>query len=342
LNDRKQIYTIKYENGSLKILDQTKLPNKIEYVCLESTQQVVGAIKDMMIRGAPAIGICAAYGMCIAARECGADKERLAAHAFMLREARPTAKNLSWAVKRMTEAADKPGDLITNLENEAEAIRFEDEYSNRKIGENLLSLLPENGVILTYCNAGALATSKYGTALSPVYLGLERGRKFKVFACETRPLLQGARLTSFELKEAGVDVTLICDNNAGNILREGKIDAVITGCDRVAANGDTANKVGTYAISILARTFDIPFYIAAPTSTIDISIKYGSEIVIEQRGEKEVTEGFGTRTVPEGVKVLNPAFDVTPAKNITAIVTEQGIFRGSEKNGDFKLYGMLY
>jgi methylthioribose-1-phosphate isomerase len=280
----------------------------------------------MIVRGAPAIGVCAAFGVCVAAYECFGDAEKLKGLAAGIRGARPTATNLAWAVDRMLRVIDQPGDMISNLEREAQAIMDEDEAINRRIGENLLTLLPENGCIMTHCNAGALATTKYGTALSPIYVGLEQGRRFKVYACETRPRLQGSKLTAFELHEAGVDVTVICDNNAANIIKEGNVDAVITGCDRVAANGDAANKIGTFSLSILCRHFGIPFYIAAPTPTIDFSCKTGDDIVIEYRDEREVTFGFGAWTAPEGVKALNPAFDVTPAGNITAIVTEKGIF----------------
>lgn len=325
-----ELFTLKYDNGNIILLDQTKLPISVEYMTLNTTEQVCRAIKDMNVRGAPAIGVCAAFGVCVAARECGGDRDRLGALAAKIREARPTATNLSWAVDRMLEVMKQPGDIIENLEREAYAIMNEDVAINRSIGENLLKLLPENGCIMTHCNAGALATTKYGTALAPVYLGLERGRHFKVYSCETRPWLQGSKLTAFELNEAGVNVTVICDNNAANILKEGIVDAVITGCDRVAANGDTANKIGTFSLSVLCRHFNVPFYIAAPTPTIDFSCRAGADIVIEYRDEREVTMGFGVRTAPEGVKALNPAFDVTPAENITAIVTEKGIFAASE------------
>ncbi len=321
-----ELLTLKYDNGRLILLDQTKLPEKAEYITVDNTKQVYDAIKNMIVRGAPAIGVCAAYGVCIAARECGGDNEKLKELAEYICSARPTATNLSWAVGRMLGVLGKDGDIVANLEEEAGSIMKEDEAINRKIGENLLSLLPENGCIMTHCNAGSLATTKYGTALSPVYLGLERGRKFKVYACETRPRLQGSKITAFELSNAGVDVTVICDNNAANVLKSGDVDAVITGCDRVAANGDAANKVGTFSLSILCKHFGIPFYIAAPTPTIDFSSETGADIEIEQRDENEVAEGFGVRTVPKGVNVLNPAFDVTPAHNITAFVTEKGIF----------------
>lgn len=325
-----ELFTLKYDGGSVILLDQTKLPESVEYMTLSTAEQISRAIKDMNVRGAPAIGVCAAFGVCVAARECGGDMEKLKSLAALIRGARPTATNLAWAVDRMLEVLRRPGDVTANLESEAQAIMDEDAAINRSIGENLLKLLPQNGCIMTHCNAGALATTKYGTALSPVYLGLERGRRFKVYACETRPRLQGSKLTAFELREAGVDVTVICDNNAANILKEGNVDAVITGCDRVAANGDAANKIGTFSLSILCKHFDIPFYIAAPTPTIDFSCKTGGDIVIEYRDESEVSFGFGARTVPEGVKALNPAFDVTPGENITAIVTEKGVFAAAE------------
>lgn len=321
-----ELYTLKYDDGKLKLLDQTRLPEDIVYITACSTEQVYNAIKDMIVRGAPAIGVCAAYGICIAARESAGDIDKFKSLAAHIRSARPTATNLSWAVDRMLDVVSKGVDLLSNLESEAELIMLEDEAINKKIGENLLTLLPLNGCIMTVCNAGALATTKYGTALSPIYLGLEQGRVFKVYACETRPRLQGSKITALELKSAGVDVTVICDNNAANVLKSGAVDAVIAGCDRVVANGDTANKVGTFSLSVLCKYFGIPFYIAAPTPTIDFSTKTGEDIEIEQRDEREVTEGFGVRTAPKGVKALNPAFDVTPAKNITAIVTEKGIF----------------
>ncbi len=324
------VETIRYQDGKITLLDQTKLPCAIEYMTLSTLQQVFDAIRNMNVRGAPAIGVCAAYGMCIAARASGGDANVLREAGDYLCSARPTATNLSWAVARMLSMAKLPGDIVDNMECEAARIFEEDADINRRIGENLLKLLPDSGTIMTYCNAGALATTKYGTALAPVYLGLEVGRRFSVYSCETRPRLQGSTLTALELTEAGVDVTVICDNNAANVLKSGTVDAVITGCDRVARNGDAANKIGTFGLSILAKEFGIPFYIAAPTPTIDLMAKTGDDIVIEYRHESEVTSRFGVRTAPEGVAVLNPAFDVTPAKNITAIVTEQGTFAPDE------------
>ncbi len=336
-----ELFTIRYNGARLVLLDQTKLPEKVEYMTVSTLQQAYDAIRDMVVRGAPAIGVCAAFGMCLAARECKEDIEKLRESAQFMCSARPTATNLTWAVKRVMSAAGRPGNLIENMEREAFAIMKEDEDINRSIGENLLTLLPQNGCIMTHCNAGALATVKFGTALSPVYVGLERGRKFKVYACETRPRLQGSKLTALELREAGVDVTVICDNNAANVLKEGVVDAVITGCDRVAANGDAANKIGTFSLSILCKYFGVPFYIAAPTPTIDFECAAGEDIEIEQRDESEVTNGLGERTAPQGVKALNPAFDVTPAENITAIVTEKGIFKPVELNNlrDVKFEG---
>ena len=297
---------------------------------LTTVQQVYGAIRHMNVRGAPAIGVCAAYGMCIAARGCGGDIEELEKAGAYLCSARPTATNLSWAVARMLAAADDTDDAAGSMEREAQRICDEDTVINRRIGENLLTLLPHTGTIMTYCNAGALATTRYGTALAPVYVGMETGRRFSVYACETRPRLQGSRLTAFELHKAGVDVTLICDNNAANVLRAGEVDAVITGCDRVARNGDCANKIGTMGLSVLAREFSVPFYVAAPTPTIDLMASTGDDIVIEYRDESEVSQRFGVRTAPEGIRILNPAFDVTPAANITAIVTEFGVFAPNE------------
>ena len=320
------LFTIKYAKGVITLLDQTGLPGRAEYLQIDTVRQVCRAIRDMQVRGAPAIGVCAAYGMCIAARQCAGDVRALEKMGETLRCVRPTAANLSWAVGRMMAAAKRPGEMIGNMEAEADAIAQEDAQLNRRIGEHLLGLLPQDGCILTHCNAGALATSAYGTALSPIYLGLERGQRFSVIACETRPLLQGARLTAYELHAAGVPVTVICDNNAANVLRQGRVDAVITGCDRVAANGDAANKIGTFGLSVLARHFHVPFYVAAPTPTIDFTAATGDDIMIEQRDGDEVACYLGCRTVPRGVPVENPAFDVTPACNITAIITEKGVF----------------
>jgi methylthioribose-1-phosphate isomerase len=255
-------------------------------------------------------------------------------HSDYLATSRPTAVNLFWALKRMDDRVLRDKELSVSklkvaLENEANLIRSEDEEVCRTIGEHALTLLKDGMGILTHCNAGGIATARYGTALAPLYLAKEKGWDIKVFADETRPLLQGARLTAWELMESGIDVTLITDNMAAMVMQKGWVQAVIVGCDRVAANGDVANKIGTYGVALLAKAHNIPFYVAAPMSTIDLGTKMGADIPIEEREAAEITEGFGKRTAPEGVKVFNPAFDVTPHEYITAIITEKGILSGN-------------
>lgn len=324
------------EDGSLVILDQTRLPNEVVFLRLKTQREIWEAIYDLKVRGAPAIGIAAAFGVYLSVRDSRAQDYAALAAEFSeakayLATSRPTAVNLFWALNRMEarlrslEGA-RPETVKTALRIEAEAIRAEDEETCKRIGENSLSLLRRGWGLLTHCNAGALATARYGTALAPIYLGAERGYGFKVFADETRPLLQGARLTAWELLESGIDVTLICDNMASVVMKQGRIDAVLVGCDRVAANGDAANKIGTSGVAILAKHYDIPFYIHAPLSTVDFGCASGDDIIIEQRPEAEVTEKWYVRRMaPEGVKVYNPAFDVTGNSLITAIVTETGI-----------------
>lgn len=302
----------------------------------------------LKVRGAPAIGIAAAYGLYLAVRDIHTENfdefwNQVKRHSDYIASSRPTAVNLFWALKRMEktvlENKDKKVEQIkAALLNEANNIRNEDEAMCRAIGENGITLLRNGMTVLTHCNAGGLATAKYGTALSPIYLAKEKGWDIKVFVDETRPLLQGARLTTWELNQAGVDVTLICDNMAAMVMAKGWIDAVIVGCDRVAANGDTANKIGTYGVAVLAKAHNIPFYVAGPTSTIDMAAKTGDDIPIEERDEKEVTCGFGKRTAPEGIKVFNPAFDVTPNEYITAIITEKGIIRPPFEEGLKRLF----
>jgi len=336
-NSQDCVLSIKWENDNLVILDQTKLPEKVEYITLQTIEEVWDAIYKLKVRGAPAIGIVAAYGLYISVRNSkAADFEsfyqELRKNSDYVASSRPTAVNLFWALKRMEKRAlDSKNKTLEEIKmdllNEAHAIRDEDEAMCKSIGENLLTLLKDGMTILTHCNAGGLATARYGTALSPIFLAKDKGWNIKVFADETRPLLQGARLTVWELMQYGVDVTLICDNMAAHVMSKGWIDAVITGCDRVAANGDAANKIGTYGLAVLAKAHNIPFYIAAPSSTIDIDTPDGGKIVIEERSEEEVSCGFGKRTAPIGVKVYNPAFDVTPNHLITAIVTEKGILR---------------
>lgn len=329
------IKTLEYKNGELMLLDQTLLPKQTKYQTIKTVPQLFDAIKILMVRGAPAIGVAAAYGVCIAAHAAPktSTPEFLAAikkDADYLAKSRPTAVNLFWALDRMMSTAkallDKtPEEILKLLEQEAALIENEDRDINRAIGENLLSLLKDGDTVLTHCNAGVLATAGYGTALSPFYLAKEKGMNIKVFADETRPLLQGSRLTAYELLEGGIDVTLICDNMAAMVMSQGKIDAVIVGCDRVAANGDTANKIGTLGVSVLAKHYGIPMYIAAPTPTIDINCATGEDIPIELRDPAEVINFGGTQTAPLNVPVYSPAFDVTPWQNLTAIVTEKGI-----------------
>ncbi len=329
---------IEWKNDALVLLDQTKLPNDIVYEEFTTVEGVWDAIVTMKVRGAPAIGVAAAYGVYLGVRDVTSNiEEEVQKHAAYLATSRPTAVNLFWALDRMK--AVKSDSLKEALLEEAKAIHKEDEEINRAIGENLLTLLNDGMGILTHCNAGSLATSKYGTATAPMYLAKEKGWDFKVYADETRPRLQGSTLTALELSRAGIDVTVITDSMAGMVMSQGKIQAVIVGCDRVAANGDTANKIGTLGVSILAKHYGIPFYIAAPTPTIDLQTPTGAEIPIEERDKSEVIEGFGKLTAPAHVNVYNPAFDVTPAEHITAIVTEKGIVRAPYKENLAKLLG---
>jgi methylthioribose-1-phosphate isomerase len=333
------LQSVSYENGTLTILDQTKLPNLTEFIKIDRIEDAWDAIKQLKVRGAPAIGIAAAYGLLLGVRKAtevnfDAFYEEFQKHSNYLATSRPTAVNLFWALKRMNERVlkekEKPISSIKNaLEDEAHLIRQEDEEVCRSIGEHALTLFHDGIGVLTHCNAGGIATAKYGTALAPMYLAKEKGWNIKVYADETRPLLQGARLTTWELQQAGIDVTLITDSMAAMVMSKGWVQAVIVGCDRVAANGDVANKIGTYGIALLAKAHNIPFYVAAPLSTIDISTKTGKDIPIEERNAEEITEGFGTITAPVGVKVFNPAFDVTPAEFITAIITEKGVLKGN-------------
>ena len=319
---------IKYENGKLFLLDQTLLPNVEKYITPKSKEDYYNAIKTLQVRGAPAIGIFAAYAMAL----LDGDKEELKR---FLDSARPTAVNLSWATARMLKAYKDGNNLI----DEAIAIHNEDKEMCRKISEFGLSLLNDGDGVLTHCNAGALATSSYGTGLGPLLLGKERGYNFKVYTDETRPLLQGARLTSYELEKAGIDVTLICDNMASLVMKQGKINAVLVGADRIAANGDTANKIGTSGAAILAKHYGIPFYVLAPYSTIDFSCKSGDDIIIEERDGAEIKNMFFEKptALPE-TKCFNPAFDVTDSELITAIITEKGIIKQPIKEGMKKLY----
>lgn len=326
------------EASAVVILDQTCLPGREVYVSLSSAGEIWEAIYTLKVRGAPAIGIAAAYGLYVCCRQMAAGTFPDFYREFRrvkdyLASSRPTAVNLTAALDRMERVVQRHSDepvpeIIRLLRVEADAIREDDAAACHRIGENGLSLLRPGMGLLTHCNAGHLAVSEYGTALAPIYLGEERGYRFKVFADETRPLLQGARLTAYELQRAGVDVTLICDNMASVVMKKGWVQAVVVGCDRIAANGDVANKIGTSGVAILARHYGIPFYVLGPTSTIDCSCPDGDSIVIEERNPEEVTDmWYASRMAPEGVKVYNPAFDVTPHELITAIITEAGIFR---------------
>ncbi|MCC3377548.1 S-methyl-5-thioribose-1-phosphate isomerase [Cohnella sp. REN36] len=345
----KVLQPIRWEDGALSLLDQRLLPEETVYLRLETPQDVWNAIRELKVRGAPAIGIAAAFGIVLGVRNFAGGVRELAAevgrHAEHLATSRPTAVNLFWALDRMRARADAlaergatAAEAVDALLREAQRIQAEDEETNRKIGEHALTLFRDGMGVLTHCNAGGLATSKYGTALAPFYLALEQGIALKVFADETRPVLQGARLTAFELQQAGVDVTLITDNMAAHVMSKGWVQAVIVGTDRVAANGDVANKIGTYGVAVLAKAHNIPFYVACPLSTIDLSTPTGADIPIEERHPDEVTLGFGRRTAPADVKVYNPAFDVTPHDLVTAIITERGIVRAPYDNGLRQLF----
>ena len=319
------------ETDELILLDQTLLPREVVYRAYHDECSVAQAIREMVVRGAPAIGVTAAYGMYLSVRGA-TDRlpERLEAAKRTLDAARPTAVNLSWATARMLDAARANEQLSVPeqkaaLRALARSIHQEDEAINHAIGENLLTLLHDGDGILTHCNAGQLATTRYGTATAPMYLAKERGMTLHIFSDETRPRLQGSSLTALELFSAGLDVTVLCDNMAATVMSQGKIQACIVGADRVAANGDVANKIGTYGVAILARHFRIPFYVAAPTPSIDLSLATGQQIPIEERNRDEVIHGFGVYTAPKDVKVYNPGFDVTPHELITAIVTEKGV-----------------
>lgn len=327
---------LEYVDGNLVIIDQTRLPGEVVYVTLETRAQVWEAIQNLRVRGAPAIGVCAAFGVLVGIRQEQADNTQDAVAAGLetaayLATSRPTAVNLFFALDRMRGLLAQCHKLPTaaevdaRVEAEALAMFEEDAQTCRALGNHGAALINDGDGVLTHCNAGALAATRYGTALAAMFRAHELGRKFRVFADETRPLLQGARLTTWELMQAGIDVTLICDNMAAKVMREGRIQLAIVGADRIAANGDTANKIGTYSVAVCCNAHNIPLYVSAPLTTFDFDLKDGSEIPIEQRDEAEVTCGYGTRTAPEGVQVYNPAFDVTPANLIAGIITEKGI-----------------
>jgi methylthioribose-1-phosphate isomerase len=324
-------------DGCLRLIDQTLLPLECSEIECRSVEAVWEAIRVLRIRGAPAIGIAAAYGVCLGLQTAAAGDEaaffhRLGEVVRYLATSRPTAVNLFWALNRMKQKAQvlrgqPTAQIAAALLEEARAIHEEDRQMCRAIGRHGAELLADGQGVLTHCNAGGLATADYGTALAVFFAAAESGKRLKVFVDETRPLLQGARLTAWELHERGFDVTLLCDSMAAQVMREGRVQAVVTGADRIAANGDTANKIGTYGLAVLAAAHKIPFYVAAPASTFDLSIAGGGQIPIEQRDPREITHGFGRQTAPEGIKVYNPAFDVTPAELITALICDRGIIR---------------
>ena len=327
--------TIIWKNGRMRIIDQTRLPGKLQYIYCDTVEDVWQAIKELKVRGAPAIGVAAAYGLLVGLKNFqpkdSADLlKKVDEVSSYLASSRPTAVNLTWALERMQALAHRlkdepPKRILAALKDEAMRIHEEDKTLCQNIAKHGAKLIRSGNTVLTHCNAGALATGGMGTALAPIFLAHAKGKKVRVFADETRPLLQGARLTAWELQQVGVDVTLICDNMAAQVMKEGKVDLVITGADRIAANGDAANKIGTYGVALAAKAHGIPFYVAAPSSTFDFSLKTGTEIPIEQRDPDEITCGFGKPTAPDRITVYNPAFDVTPAKLITALITEKGI-----------------
>ncbi|MEX2284837.1 MAG: S-methyl-5-thioribose-1-phosphate isomerase [Gemmatimonadota bacterium] len=325
------------DGRAIEIIDQRALPEREQRLQLHNAADVARAIRDMNIRGAPAIGVAAAMGVALELSSCTAlpaaeFSASLTEAISLLASTRPTAVNLFWALERMRRCAETHadrtnGEVACKLYGEASAILDEDRAMCRAIGEHALTLFPDPATVLTHCNAGALATAGMGTALAAVYLAHERGQLVRVFSDETRPALQGSRLTAWELARAGIDVTVITDNVAGSLMRSGGIDLVIVGADRIAANGDVANKVGTYPLAVLANYHGIPFYVAAPSSTIDLATLTGASIPIEERSAEEVRRGFGSLTAPEEARVYSPAFDVTPNELITAIITERGILR---------------
>ncbi|MBI1903444.1 MAG: S-methyl-5-thioribose-1-phosphate isomerase [Planctomycetia bacterium] len=322
-------------DGHLRLIDQTLLPLELREIDCRSVEDVWQAIRELKVRGAPAIGVAAAYGVCVGLQNVAAGSEaalfaRLDEVTKHLATSRPTAVNLFWALDRMRRTAELhqgkgPRAILQSLLDEARAIEEEDRQMCRAIGRHGEKLLADGQGVLTHCNAGGLATADYGTALAVFFAAHEEGKRLHVFVDETRPLLQGARLTAWELAQRGIEATLICDSAAAQVMREGRVQAVVTGADRIAANGDTANKIGTYSVALAAQAHGIPFYVAAPTSTFDLSLDDGSAIPIEQRPGDEVASFAGRRTAPEGIAVYNPAFDVTPARLIRAIICERGV-----------------
>ena len=331
------IQTLEWTPRGVVFIDQTKLPTEEVYVTCTTHQQVADAIRNMVVRGAPAIGVAAAMGIALGVRNSKAEnipdlKKDFDQICEIIRQTRPTAVNLFWAIRRITEKFEslrsRPiAQLQQALIEEAQRMHAEDIAANQAMGRHGATLMPSSGGVLTHCNAGALATAGYGTALGVIRAAIEQGKKIHVYADETRPFLQGSRLTAWELMKDGIPTTVISDNMAGALMQQGKIGAIVVGADRIAANGDVANKIGTYTVAVLAKEHGIPFYVAAPISTVDLATPDGSGIPIEQRNAREVTHIAGKQMAPDGVEIENPAFDVTPAKYVAAIITERGIAR---------------
>ncbi len=339
-------FTVRWDDGqggALLLLDQTLLPDREEILRCTTPAQVIDAIRRLAVRGAPAIGVAGAYACALAAfrsraKDVASLRAELASELAAIRGARPTAVNLPWAVDRMgrvlAESFAPDADAVRReLLEEARTIEREDREACLAIGRHGADLVPDGARVLTHCNAGALATAGRGTALAIVYEAADRGKRVSVLADETRPLLQGARLTAWECDKMGIPVTILCDNAAGWMMAQGKVDCIVVGADRIAANGDVANKIGTYALAVLAKENGVPFYVAAPTTTLDFSIRSGREIPIEERAPEEVTEPRGQRVAPRAAGAANPAFDVTPARFVTAIVTDRGVVRGDLEQG---------
>lgn len=329
------VTTIEWQDDKIRMIDQTKLPEDLVHLEISDIEVLAEAIKSLRIRGAPAIGIAGAFGVVLGMQNfAGEDKEtffkQLKETSEYLNATRPTAVNLSWAIQRMNRVADETKDkpvveIKNRLLKEAQTIWEEDREICRRLGKHGAKLLKDGFNVLTHCNTGALATADYGTAIGVVFAANEEGKKLHIYADETRPLLQGARLNVWELMNENIDVTLICDNTAAFVMQQKKIDCAIVGADRIAANGDTANKIGTYNVAVLCEKHGVPFYVAAPYSTIDFNLKNGSQIPIEERAAEEITHGFGRRTAPANTKVYSPAFDVTPNELIAGIITEEGV-----------------
>jgi methylthioribose-1-phosphate isomerase len=331
------IQTLEWTDQGVRFIDQTKLPTEETYVTCKTHEQVADVIRNMVVRGAPAIGVAAAMGIALGVKNSTADttgdlKKDFDKICDVIAKTRPTAVNLFWAIRRMQEKFERirirPIPQIKQaLIEEAQRMHAEDIAANQAMGRHGATLMPSEGGVLTHCNAGALATAGYGTALGVIRAAIEQGKKLHVYADETRPFLQGSRLTAWELMKDGIPTTVISDNMAGTMMRQGKIRAIVVGADRIAANGDVANKIGTYTVAVLAKEHNIPFYVAAPISTVDLACPDGSQIPIEQRNAKEVSHIAGKQMVPDGVGIENPAFDVTPAKYVAAIITDKGVAR---------------